>query len=124
MHGRDGGLCKRGEKTDILRNIGVKRGFNKAVSEKQLSNTHDDAVEKSLKELNDRISVEIIVRFKKDKETLFVCLDDAECIALDKDVESQKLITDNYGLLKKLATSVEYQYLLNMNYTRIIFAKK
>ena len=67
MHGRDGGLCKRGEKTDILRDLGVKRGFNKAVYEKQLSNTHDDAVEKSLKELNDQISVEIIVRFKKDK---------------------------------------------------------
>ena len=44
-------------------------------------------------------------------------LDDGRCIALDEDQETQKLITDNYGLLKKLAKSVRYQYLLNMNYT-------
>ena len=48
-------------------------------------------------------------------------LDDGRCIALDEDRETQELITDNYGLLRKLAKSVKYQYLLNMNYTEIEF---
>ena len=48
-------------------------------------------------------------------------LDDGECIALDKNEETQQLITDNYGLLKKLAKTVEYQYVLNMNYTVFTF---
>ena len=48
-------------------------------------------------------------------------LDDGRCIALDEDRETQELITDNYGLLRKLAKSVKYQYLLNMNYTEFEF---
>ena len=48
-------------------------------------------------------------------------LDNGKCIALDRDSEIQELITDNYGLVKKLAKSVEYQYLLNMNYTVFTF---
>ena len=65
------------------------------------------------------IDVEIMVRFIGKSEAIFVTLDDGKCIALDKNTETQKLITDNYGLLKKIAKSVEYQYILNMNYTRI-----
>ena len=42
----------------------------------------------------------------------------AEIEKLKKDV--QKLTTDNYELIKRLSKSVEYQYLLNMNYTRIV----
>lgn len=52
---------------------------------------------------------------------VFEMLDNGKCIALDRDSEIQELITDNYGLVKKLAKSVEYQYLLNMNYTVFTF---
>jgi len=31
--------------------------------------------------------------------------------------ETQELITDNYTLMRKVAKSVEYQYVLNLNYT-------
>ena len=48
---------------------------------------------------------------------LFMMLDDGRCISLDKNEETQKLITSNYGLLKKVAKSVEYQYVPDMNYT-------
>ena len=65
--------------------------------------------------------VEVMVRFKGKNEAIFVELDDGRCIALDKNESTQKIITDNYGLLKKLAKSVEYQYILNMNYTRFTF---
>ena len=67
-------------------------------------------------------SVEIIVRFRGKDSAVFVAMDDGRCIALDKDEEKQKLITDNYGLLRRLARSVEYQYILNMNYTRFTFS--
>lgn len=65
--------------------------------------------------------VEILVRFKDKDNAVFVSLDDGECISLDKDEEKQKLITDNYDLIKRVAKEVEYQYILNLNYTRITF---
>ena len=67
------------------------------------------------------MDVEVLVRFKGKDGAVFVTLDEGKCIALDRDEEKQKLITDNYGLIKKIAKSVEYQYILNMNYTRITF---
>ena len=48
-------------------------------------------------------------------------IDDGQCIALDEDTETTRLITNNYGLMRKLAKSVEYQYVLNMNYTILRF---
>ena len=62
------------------------------------------------------------MRFKGKDEAVFVELDDGKCIALDKNELSQKLVTDNYELLRKLAKSVEYQYILNMNHTRFTFS--
>jgi hypothetical protein len=46
-------------------------------------------------------------------------VDDGRCIALDENESTQTLITDNYELLKKVSKSLEYQYILNMNYTVI-----
>ena len=66
------------------------------------------------------ISIMIMARFRTD-EGIFCMIDDGECIALNEDKETAELITDNYGLLKKLAKSVEYQYILKMNYTLIRF---
>lgn len=66
------------------------------------------------------INIQLLIRFT-ECGARFVMLDDGRCIALDEDHETQELITDNYGLLRKLAKSVKYQYLLNMNYTEIEF---
>lgn len=79
--------------------------------------------EKVMKEIADKLSVEVIVRFKGEHEAIFIELDDGRCIALDKSDISRKLITDNYELLRKLAKNVEYQYILNMNYTRFTFSE-
>ena len=79
--------------------------------------------EKVMKDISDRLSVEVIVRFKGEHEAIFIELDDGRCIALDTSEISRKIITDNYELLKKLAKSVEYQYILNMNYTRFTFSE-
>lgn len=62
------------------------------------------------------VSVQIIIRFFPDSAMLMI-VDDGQCIFLDKEEEKQKIITSNYGLLKKLSKEVEYQYLLNLNYT-------
>ncbi len=57
-----------------------------------------------------------------DKETRFVMLDDGECIMFDNDTEKQELVTDNYGLIKRLADNVSYSYVLDMNHTVVSFA--
>ena len=65
--------------------------------------------------------VEVLVKFDGKHRAAFVTLDDGECIALnDFEEDKEKVITYNYGVLKKVAKSVEYQYILNMNYISII----
>ena len=66
------------------------------------------------------INIQIMIYFT-DNGARFSMIDDGRCIALDENQETQTLITDNYGLMKKLAKSVKYQYLLNMNYTEFEF---
>ena len=66
------------------------------------------------------ISIQVFVRFKLDGAT-FSILDDGECIALDEDREQQALITNNYDLVKCIAKEVDYQYILDMNYTIMRF---
>ena len=66
------------------------------------------------------IEIMIMARFRPN-EGIFCMIDDGECIALNENKETEKLITDNYELIKKIAKSVEYQYVLNMNYTTIRF---
>lgn len=70
------------------------------------------------------LNVEVMVRFKGKDSAIIVELDDGKCIALDRNELSQKLITDNCELLRKIATSVEYQYILNMNHTGFTFSEK
>lgn len=65
------------------------------------------------------LAVETIIRFKGKNKALLITLDDGKCIALDKKVNNKELITDSYDLVKKIADNVEYQYILNMNYTRL-----
>ena len=69
---------------------------------------------------NPGIEIQITARFSGD-EGRFMMLDDGACIALDENETTKTLITNNYELLKKIAKSVEYQYILNMNYTVITF---
>ncbi len=68
----------------------------------------------------EELSIEVYARFSKENATLAI-LDDGKHIALDEDREQQKLITDNYELVKRIASEVHYQYVLNMNYTVMIF---
>ena len=111
--------AKNANEADALRKLADDNGSdNKAV---ELLQT--DAGNSALPPSED-VNIEIMVRFKGKQEAVFLCLDDGECISLNADKDQQKLVTDNYGLLKKLATSVEYQYLLNMNYSRFVFTAK
>ena len=68
----------------------------------------------------DDINIQLVIRLRENR-ALFMMLDDGKCIALDKKVATRKLVDDNYELLKKVAKSVEYQYILNMNYTILTF---
>ena len=68
------------------------------------------------------IHIQIFISFYEDR-AIFVMLDDGECITFDKEEEVQELITDHYALIKKIAKSMNYRYLMNMNYTRLVFSK-
>ena len=69
---------------------------------------------------NGNINIQIIIRFQENG-AIFMMLDDGKCIALDNLKETRELSISNYGLIKKLANTVEYQYLQNMNYSVLTF---
>ena len=81
--------------------------------------THYTETAQNGKELN----IQILIKLR-DKNALFVMLDDGKCISLDKDIDKQELITDNYELIKRVAKRVEYQYILNLNYTVLEFTSE
>ena len=64
------------------------------------------------------IEIQIIVRLSDD-ELRFEMLDNGACISLHESEETQTLVTNNYEVLERMAKTIEYQYILNMNYTAI-----
>ena len=74
---------------------------------------------KTQKDKKIRIQVEILLTKEGAR---FMMLDDGICIALDEDPEIQEQITDNYDLLKTVAKTVQYQYILEMNYSILTFS--
>lgn len=63
--------------------------------------------------------VDIVIRFKDKSNVIFTTLDDGAFIDMESSTEMQELVTDNYGLIKRMATSIKYEYILNLNYTII-----
>ncbi len=79
---------------------------------------------KDVRDLIDAITdedprIQITVRFSPDNEGVVIVLDDGDCIAFDKREDHQKLTADNYELIRRIAKSIEYQYMLDLNYTTI-----
>ncbi len=68
---------------------------------------------------NNTVKIYFRAKITNDNEALLVILDDGKCIYFNQDEEYIKLITDNYALIKRIAKSTEYQYILNMNYIMI-----
>lgn len=68
-----------------------------------------------------RFSVQVMVRFRGTDAATVTVLDDGRHISLDIDEEKRKIATDNYEVMRKMATSLEYQYILDMNYTTLKF---
>ena len=62
------------------------------------------------------VSNQIVIRFKPNSG-VFMMLDDGENISLDNNKEYEEMTVDNYDILKKIAKSYSYQYILKMNYT-------
>ena len=62
------------------------------------------------------VNLQIMIRFFPDSALLMI-IDDGKCIFLDREPEKQQIVTNNYDLLRKISKSVDYQYVLNLNYT-------
>lgn len=79
----------------------------------------EEMVEYAVKSQNTlRIHIQIVINFFKEGAR-FVMLDDGRCINLDKKRSNGEIVTNNYELVKKVARSYKYQYLLNMNHTTL-----
>ena len=63
---------------------------------------------------------QLMIKFFPDS-CIFTIMDDGRCIMLDEDEETKELIA-NYSMIRKTASSVKYQYILNLNYTVFCFA--
>ena len=65
------------------------------------------------------IHTQIMITLSKD-QARFMMLDDGRCTALNEISEDPLPAISNYQFIKRIAASVEYQYVLNMNYTVIV----
>lgn len=71
-------------------------------------------------QLNDEVETQIIVRMAPE-EGCFVLIDDGRAMALEESLDLQEMVADDLEFVKKISKSVEYQYILNMNYTTVKF---
>ena len=69
---------------------------------------------------NKKLRIQVEVLFSHN-ESRFTILDNGDCIALNEDTESVQLRADNYSVVKKIADTVNYQYILDMNYSMFTF---
>ena len=65
-------------------------------------------------------SIQITLSFIGTHKAIFTMIDDGACTHLSENSQVQELTTDNYELVKKVAQEVDYDYILNLNYTRIV----
>ena len=91
-------------------NINKKHAFRAALCVEEMAAYAEKTHE------SQEVDIQVMIRFLESSAILMI-MDDGKCIYLDDEDENKKLITSNYGLLKKLSQSVEYQYVLDLNYT-------
>ena len=104
------------EASRMIRSFAEERGYPERIAYRMALCMEEMVAYAVKSQHNPGVEIQIMAKFTPE-EGLFFMLDDGKCIALDEDREITTLITDNYELVKKLAKSVDYQYILNMNYT-------
>ena len=104
------------EASRYIRQYAVDHGFSQKIAYR-ISLCMEEMVNYAVKAQNKKdIHIQIIIRFDNE-EGVFIMLDDGKCIALNNDDNVKTLTIDNYTLLKKIAKSYDYQYILDMNHT-------
>lgn len=68
----------------------------------------------------DEVQIHIVIRLTPD-EAMFMMIDDGRRIAFVENDESREAAANNYEFLKRIAKSVEYHYVLDLNYTVVRF---
>ena len=64
---------------------------------------------------------EIQIKFIGKDRAIFIVLDEGQCLSFEEEPDIISLLTSHHRLISKFAKEVEYQYLLNMNFTKFEF---
>ena len=104
------------EASKMVRKYGIENGAEERIVYRMALCMEEMVAYAVKSQERDDIHIQVRMQFRPGEGAFFM-LDDGKCISLNEDTETQELITDNYMLLKRVCKSVEYQYILNMNYT-------
>ena len=108
------------EASRMIRNYGSEHGFSLRMVYR-IGLCMEEMVAYAVKsQKNRKIRIQVEVLFTH-KESRFTILDNGSCIALNEDSDSVELRANNYEIVKKIADTVNYQYILNMNYSVLTF---
>ncbi|MBR6230229.1 MAG: polysaccharide biosynthesis C-terminal domain-containing protein [Eubacterium sp.] len=108
------------EASRLIRRYADEKGTSKKIMNR-ISLCMEEMVFYAVKsQKNDKIRVQVEIFFSGDSAR-FMMLDDGACISLNEDSELREISADNYELLKRVAKSVQYQYILDMNYSILTF---
>ena len=69
---------------------------------------------------NRKVDIQVDVLFTKNSAR-FMILDDGARVDLDDDWDINRLSIDNYTLMQKIAATIDYQYILDMNFFVLTF---
>lgn len=108
------------EASRLIRNYGSDQGFPLRMVYRIGLSMEEMVAYAVSSQKNRKIRIQIEVLFSHN-ESRFTILDNGACIALNEDTESVQLRADNYSIVKKIADTVNYQYILDMNYSVLTF---
>ena len=104
----------------MVQDYAVENGYSLKMANKARLSMEEMVAYSVRSNKNRKVRNQIMFSFD-DEGVLFTMLDDGACIMFDEDEEKQRMITDNYALLKKISSTMQYQYVLNLNHTMLRF---
>lgn len=104
----------------MIRNYADERGYSKRISYRVSLAMEEMVAYARQAQGGMQVDSQIVINLSRH-QAVFLMIDNGRQIVFDEDDDKAELVTDNYNLLRKFANSLEHQYLLDMNYTKMVF---